>query len=696
MRTDKSNIMRIVSIRDNLKSVKPLEFNTKDYRYSNSGKIITDTIYNISNWIIKTMNYSLGESLELNIGKRYQEAQVSIYGKCVLDEDHTLEDMLKELKLYDSTEEINKKGNFYVWLERLYDNSNRYLRAFPIPLPKTRILTEGEVLSGNYSDFLKESIKRIKQEYETNLVNAKVAVEDRNKVLSTMEFLVEDAYLDPTFMVIGEVSHHDIIRYGNSKIAVLVESVKGVKPLADYSYNYSGKIGEVYPYKLHKYYYVDKYKYFNYLSMVIDVFNDLCGKENKEEKDLYIRYAKIFKNMTRNARFNKYIGVLDGELDKWEEFYDKCYLETKVTSEIVQDMYFEYANLVNTNLEGNIKRFPKTIQELEELSKVQQEVTLDHNMTFNTLEDIWWAISTKVGSNKHYAFDMDWYTFYILKAFMRDYIKTHKIQLNQEYINDKDAKKTIATVFQTKKHIPEKVLEVMQDNVFFDIFQNCDYVELDSGIDLNSFEDLQKGVDYLSRLHYGLLLPEVKNKKKIDFRFRLLGKHKAIGLYSLLPHAIIIDPRNTIAFVHEYGHYLDFENTYHIALGDGILRVDMNTHSEKEQFSSIYDRYTQYLDTLPTTSNVYLKLNYYKRPTEVFARAFEYYVGYKLNEIKENGNEDTREYINNFILGVLIRDFFDEEVIQDILDNEQQYAPFIEDMDLVLDVVDYFDNLLGV
>lgn len=191
----------------------------------------------------------------------------------------------------------------------------------------------------------------------------------------------------------------------------------------------------------------------------------------------------------------------------------------------------------------------------------------------------------------------------ILEAFQEEL----NIDLMNKYVSNN--KKEIAGVMDTKKNINKSVMEAMQDNKF--INNGFDYVEFDNHTDLNQMELLENEWIEIKKL-----LPEIKNT---DLRFRKLGKHKALGMYSPFHNCIAIDIRNVNSFIHEYGHMLDF-------------KLNDQTISMQDEFKPIMKSYREEIERiLPDSSYVKEKINYYTTPTEVFARAYEIYMLDKLS-----------------------------------------------------------------
>ncbi|MBO1137180.1 LPD1 domain-containing protein [Enterococcus faecalis] len=199
-------------------------------------------------------------------------------------------------------------------------------------------------------------------------------------------------------------------------------------------------------------------------------------------------------------------------------------------------------------------------------------------------------------------------------AFVQKYIQnTYDILLQSEYEKDID-KQTRASAWQTKKHINKETLEMMTTTSLINYFG---YIEIDNDVDLKLFKQFEAEME---RVH--AILPKI-GEKAPDLRLRKLGNHNALGLYVPSKHTIVVDFRDTgdaiggvgiQSFVHEYGHFLDYD------VNDGKLL------SMSEAFKPIVTRYRENIRFKATNTYVSKKASYYGTPTEVFARAFEIYI----------------------------------------------------------------------
>lgn len=189
-----------------------------------------------------------------------------------------------------------------------------------------------------------------------------------------------------------------------------------------------------------------------------------------------------------------------------------------------------------------------------------------------------------------------------------------------DYAHDSD----VARAFEPKKNVNERTQKAMTEsplNVFFK------EVEFDNEVDLNKVKKFEK--EAMLFLHmYG------DNINKPTLRLRKLGKHSSAnkivkGLYYPSNNNLIIDYRKgrIDSFVHEYGHYLDHNK------GD----EDLSLSSE---FSDIL---TEYRSRLKTSND------YYRIPTEVFARAYQFWISEKNINADINDFDASRKEFEPFV-----------------------------------------------
>lgn len=171
----------------------------------------------------------------------------------------------------------------------------------------------------------------------------------------------------------------------------------------------------------------------------------------------------------------------------------------------------------------------------------------------------------------------------------------------------------VARAFEPKKNVNESTQKAMTEsplNVFFK------EVEFDNDVDLKKVKKFEQ--EAILFLHmYG------KGDNKPTLRLRKLGKHSSAnkivkGLYYPANNNLIVDYRKgrVDSFVHEYGHYLDH------TLSDEDLSLS----------SEFADILTEYRARLKTSND------YYRIPTEVFARAYQFWISEK------NINSDINDF----------------------------------------------------
>lgn len=180
----------------------------------------------------------------------------------------------------------------------------------------------------------------------------------------------------------------------------------------------------------------------------------------------------------------------------------------------------------------------------------------------------------------------------------------------------KDYKRNVertATVYMTKKNIPEKYLQEMEKSGFLDYFG---YFEIDEDCDISSVREIEKEFRAIWTIHFSGY--ECKDN---CIRFRKLGRHKAAGLYFFNLGCLCVDIRYPHSTIHECFHMLDHK------FGD---------RSMKYSFKQILDRYSDLVRrAVESTSGKQQEvlngkgkynLDYYLMPTEVFARCGEIYM----------------------------------------------------------------------
>lgn len=241
-------------------------------------------------------------------------------------------------------------------------------------------------------------------------------------------------------------------------------------------------------------------------------------------------------------------------------------------------------------------------------------------------------------NNRHYGAIADFIEGYIDNVY--------------EIVVQHDYEKKLESQFRadpstTKLNINEETQRAMNNT---ELKQYFSFVELDNEVDLKRFKDFETEMHRVQSV-----LPTVEGIKP-DLRLRKLGNYKALGLYFSFNKTITLDFRSGStknrgeyrpsqpgiqAFVHEYGHYLD----YNLSKDKGI----MSNLSLEPEFKKIIDKYVEQLKVNGIYDYSHGKIeHYYAVPTEVFARSFEVYAfekGLRSSLMKRDYNRDL-EYVS--------------------------------------------------
>lgn len=239
-----------------------------------------------------------------------------------------------------------------------------------------------------------------------------------------------------------------------------------------------------------------------------------------------------------------------------------------------------------------------------------------------------------------------------------DYLEdTYNLTLQMQYEVDIEAQ-THAKSWQTKKNINKATLDAMENSSLKQDFKD---LELDNDVDIDKFKKLEPEIRETVKF-----LPQSTNDEKPILRFRKLGNHHATGLFVPFNNTLAVDFRSyeskseyrpsgvgIESFIHEYGHFLDYN------ANDSELSKDGQTRQYANRFKHILSMQDDFKEILHQTQHEIqnrvangLKMsshfiNYYTTPTEVYARAFEVYsseIGLQNSLLK-----DRSEYKNSLI-----------------------------------------------
>lgn len=200
--------------------------------------------------------------------------------------------------------------------------------------------------------------------------------------------------------------------------------------------------------------------------------------------------------------------------------------------------------------------------------------------------------------------------------FVNRYLKdTYNLTLQQQY-DAEQARSSHATFFQTKKNI-DKTTQTEMERLTNDLSKHFKKVEIDNDVDL---EELKKFIPELKQTVSAL--PHAKNGIKPILRFRKLKNHRALGMFTPINNTLAVDFRydkktketGLQSFVHEYGHFLDYNYN-----GRSNLPLSINKNFS-DSLQSIQAEIGNSSTALTPKESTYLKT-----PSEVFARAFETY-----------------------------------------------------------------------
>lgn len=294
------------------------------------------------------------------------------------------------------------------------------------------------------------------------------------------------------------------------------------------------------------------------------------------------------------------------------------------------------------------------------------------------------------------------YVEYVIETIYRD-------EINIKSMNDyeKEIEGLKAGAFTTKKTISERAQGLMDNTRLFELGL-IDFVEVDDTTKTEDFEIFEKDYTIVNSI-----LPNMYNIPALPqytLRFRKLGNYKASGIYSPTLNCITLE--NSSSFLHEYGHFLDYNLYRAIESGNELqesfkmtlafkdtnklnavnsegqelvqfsipngktITVSSNTLSLGYKFKDILRMYiTNFNEILEKEGEWGMSrkhTNYYCVPTEVFARCFEVYY--------------LRLGLESHLLGSISSESLDKF-------KTPPYSILLRDDNLWMMVETYFDNL---
>ncbi|WP_241696325.1 LPD1 domain-containing protein [Ligilactobacillus salivarius] len=275
-----------------------------------------------------------------------------------------------------------------------------------------------------------------------------------------------------------------------------------------------------------------------------------------------------------------------------------------------------------------------------------------------------------------------------------DYLEdTYNLTLQMQYEVDIEAQ-THAKSWQTKKNINKATLDAMENSSLKQDFKD---LELDNDVDIDKFKKLEPEIRETVKF-----LPQSTNSEKPILRFRKLGNHHATGLFVPFNNTLAVDFRSyeskseyrpsgvgIESFIHEYGHFLDYNANNSELSKNGQTRQYANRFrhilSMQDEFKEIlhqtqHEIQNRVANGLKMSSHF---INYYTTPTEVYARAFEVYsseIGLQNSLLK-----DRSEYKNSLIYSFFTDDtrkkivnYFDNK-FPDYRQRVQEYNQTLEE-----------------
>jgi hypothetical protein len=211
----------------------------------------------------------------------------------------------------------------------------------------------------------------------------------------------------------------------------------------------------------------------------------------------------------------------------------------------------------------------------------------------------------------------------------------------EQYTRDSDIE--YARSFMTKKTISKKTLREMEKSDFNNFFG---YVEYDDDCDTEKMKEISREWRALSEKYFSS-----KSFKDVSLRFRKLRNHRATGLYYTRLRCICVDIRDASSMVHEYMHMID---------DGGISGISGDYLSLKPDFQRVYDSYCYDIDKVEIPRDGKYNADYFKTPTEVFARSAEIYV-HRILGVNNSlvGECNGFAYPDSEYFNKLVKDYFD-------------------------------------
>jgi len=189
---------------------------------------------------------------------------------------------------------------------------------------------------------------------------------------------------------------------------------------------------------------------------------------------------------------------------------------------------------------------------------------------------------------------------WLFKLFYVIYVHRHEALAQwREY---KESESEYAKSYMNKAGLPQKTVQAMQTSLLNDFFG---FVEYDEDVDLVKAAEVEKMFLAVKETYL-----KGFDASRNAIRFRKLGNHNATGLYYPGVKCLCVDYRHPSSFMHEFGHLIDYEC--------GSLSLEGEFYQIKRLYK---DWLAKYEDSFNKKSKY--NIQYYLKPTEIFARSFE-------------------------------------------------------------------------
>lgn len=326
----------------------------------------------------------------------------------------------------------------------------------------------------------------------------------------------------------------------------------------------------------------------------------------KINQDLLIGYDKLQQDIDKNINLKqpgvRYLLEVLENPQAGKKDYQRQYIKDMTVENdenIIRPMTmddFKEDSLININF---------SYLESDELNKrIRENVVGSVDKKTGHLH-YWHKDSFKLRRDRNHAIDA-----------VQNYInKTYNLTLQQDYENQL-LKTSRAAFYQTKKNINKDAQEAMS-NLKAEWKDYFNGIEIDNEVDLDKLKELKPEISHTIEA-----LPKGTNGEKPILRFRKLRNHNALGIFTPANNTLAVDFRpndgggiGLRSFVHEYGHFLDFNSD----TKDGLPK------SLSKEFSNILNPTQAEINKLDKSVASSKDKAYLGTPSEVFARSFEVY-----------------------------------------------------------------------